>query len=61
MRDATGANFELRPQRWPLGNFEPPEESSNGLRYREQSCRFPPLSGNGSAESSVSPPGPPGL
>src|SRR5205085_9234869 len=45
MRDAAGANFELRPQRWLPGNSEPPEESSNGLQYREQSCRFPPFSG----------------
>jgi hypothetical protein len=35
MSDVTGANCECVRNAWPQGNFGPPEESSNGLQYRE--------------------------
>jgi hypothetical protein len=39
----------------PQGNFEPPEESSNGLRYREPPLPPSHLSGSESGVSSVIP------
>ena len=51
--DVTGANCELRPQRLASGESEPPEESSNGFRYREPPLPRSRLSGSGSTESSV--------
>jgi len=51
----TGANCECVRNAWPQGNFEPPEESSNGLRYREPALPSSRLSGSEGTESSVIP------
>jgi hypothetical protein len=55
MSDVTDANCECVRNAGPQGNFEPPEESSNGLRHREQPLPPSRLSGSESAESSVIP------
>src|SRR6266403_2144844 len=51
----TGANCGCVRNAWPQGNFEPLEESSNGLRHREPPLPPSHLSGNESAESSIIP------
>src|SRR6266481_6046545 len=51
----TGANCECVRNAWPQVNFEPPEESSNGLRHREPPLPPSRLSGSESAESSIIP------
>jgi hypothetical protein len=55
MSDVTGAHCECVRNAWPQGNFGPPEESSNGLQYRELPLPPSRLSGSGSAESSIIP------
>ena len=51
----TGANCDCVRNAWPQGNFEPPEESSNGLRHREPPLPPSRLSGSESAVSSIIP------
>jgi len=42
MRGAYRHELRVRPQHRTSGGIEPPEESSNGLRYRELPAAFVP-------------------
>jgi len=53
MRDVYRRELRVRPQRLASGGLESPEESSNGLRYRELPALSSRLSGSESAESSL--------
>jgi hypothetical protein len=53
MRAVDRRELRVRPQRLASGGIEPPEESSNGLRYRELQLPTSRLSGSESAEGSL--------